>query len=42
MSEIPGAGQEGARGNSPEALKHRGQDEMKRERDEDEMRDEEL
>ncbi|AYV26353.1 hypothetical protein EES41_06420 [Streptomyces sp. ADI95-16] len=37
----PGAGQEGARGKSPEELKRRGQDEMKRERDEDETRDEE-
>ncbi|MFD3938173.1 hypothetical protein ACFWSF_26510 [Streptomyces sp. NPDC058611] len=39
----PGADQEAARGKSPEELKHRGgQAEMKRERDKDEIRDEEL
>lgn len=37
----PGAGQEG-RGKSPEELKRRRQDEMTRERDEDELRDDEL
>ncbi|MEU9182713.1 hypothetical protein AB0C90_39145 [Streptomyces sp. NPDC048550] len=38
----PGPGQEGARGKSPEELKRRAQGEMRRERDEDETRDEEL
>ncbi|WP_327418271.1 hypothetical protein [Streptomyces sp. NBC_01233] len=37
----PGAGQEGARGKSPEELKRRREDEMSRERREDEVRDEE-
>ncbi|MER5758792.1 hypothetical protein [Streptomyces sp. NPDC002082] len=38
----PGDGQESTRGKSPEELKRRGQDDMKRERDEDQIRDDEL
>lgn len=38
----PGGGQEGTRGKSSEELKRRGQDDMKRERDEDQVRDDEL
>ncbi|MBT2482371.1 hypothetical protein [Streptomyces sp. ISL-94] len=38
----PVAGQEGVRGKSPEELKRRGEDEMRRERDADEMLDEEI
>ncbi|MFF1497324.1 hypothetical protein [Streptomyces sp. NPDC058304] len=38
----PGPGQEGARGKSPEELRRRGQGEMRREREEDETRGEEL
>ncbi|MFE6755560.1 hypothetical protein ACFVDQ_18425 [Streptomyces sp. NPDC057684] len=40
-STDPGSGQ-GARGKSPEELKRRREQEMSRERGEDEMRDEEL
>ncbi|MFJ4776700.1 hypothetical protein [Streptomyces sp. NPDC088762] len=35
-------GQEGARGKSPEELKRRGEDEMRLERDRDEMLDDEI
>ncbi len=38
----PGTVQEGARGKSPEELKRRREDEMSRERRQDEIRDEEL